>query len=204
MFYTARQLESLLKETGSVTLPYRARLTPLARDWARQQKIRIGYADVETTVSEGSKNPVSRPQQTQPPYLWWCDGPCGTAKAALLNAGCEANIEAMTILEGSSRVLSAIKHLSAEVAGNKASGGILIAKHAAVATVYANRCQSLRAIVGSSLPAVEAGIKELAANVLILEADQLTLREMKHLILRFAKAPRELTEVTQQELNELA
>jgi hypothetical protein len=199
MFYTARQLESLLKENGSIVLPYRARLTPLAKDWVRRQKVQIGYSDVEP--KNGSKS--AQQVQHQPLYLWWCDGPCGSAKAALMNAGREARLEAMAILEDSSRVLSAIRHLANEVKNGSVAGGILIVKRSAVAGVYANRCSSLRAIVGTSLPTVEAGISELAANVLILEADQLSLREMKHLILRFAKAPRELKESVVRELSEL-
>ena len=204
MFYTARQLESLLKENGSIVLPYRARLTPLAQDWLRQKKLSVGYADVEAKpLREGSKNPVLESPKNEPKYLWWCDGPCGSAKAALMNAGREATLEAMAILEDSTRVLSAIRHLASEVKSGNATGGVLVVKRSAVASVYANRCSSLRAIVGTSLPTVEAGINELAANVLILEADQLTLREMKHLILRFAKAPRELEESVVRELNDL-
>lgn len=202
MFYTARQLELLLKENGSIVLPYRARLTPLAKDWLRRKKVKVGYADV-TPFREGSKNPVSAPPKSEPKFLWWCDGPCGSAKAALMNAGREATLEAMAILEDSSRVLSAIRHLASEVKAGSVAGGVLIVKRSAVASVYANRCSALRAIVGTSLPTVEAGINELAANVLILEADQLTLNEMKHLILRFAKAPRELKESVERELNDL-
>jgi hypothetical protein len=204
MFYTARQLESLLKETGKIVLPYRARLTPLAQDWLRRTKISIGYSDAESPLREGSKNPaLEPPKKPEPKYLWWCDGPCGSAKAALMNASREANLEAMAILEDSSRVLSAIRHLASEVKENRVAGGVLIVKHSGVASVYANRCSSLRAIVGTTLPAMEAAINELAANVLILEADRLTLREMKHLILRFAKAPRELKESVVRELSEL-
>ena len=205
MFYTARQLESLLKETGKIVLPYGARLTPLGQDWVRKTKISIGYGDVEKKpLREGSKNPaLEPPKKAEPRYLWWCDGPCGSAKAALMNASREATLEPMAILEDSSRVLSAIRHLAGEVTENRVAGGVLIMKHSGVAGVYANRCSSLRAIVGTTLPAMEAAINELAANVLILEADQLTLREMKHLILRFAKAPRELRESVVRELNEL-
>ena len=203
MFYTARQLESLLKDTGTIVLPYRARLTPLAQDWVRKTKASVGYGDVEERpLREGSKNPASKtPKQAK--YLWWCDGPCGSAKAALMNASQEAKLEAMAILEDSSRVVSAIRHLSDEVDHGHAAGGILIVRHACAAGVYANRCRNLRAIVGTSLPTVETGIAELAANVLILEADQLSLREMKHLILRFAKAPRELRESVVRELKEM-
>jgi hypothetical protein len=51
MFVTVRQLEDLHKQNGAnghVTLPYRARLTPLASDWVRAKKVVLGYSDGET------------------------------------------------------------------------------------------------------------------------------------------------------------
>ncbi len=184
MFYTARQLESLLKETGAIVLPYRARLTPAAKDFVREKKIAVGYADVAGSMGrEGSKNPVS-------PYLWWCDGPCGIAKAALSNVALDTPLAPMVILSDSTRVKSAVDHLAREVTEKRAAGGILVAPHAVVATVIANRSKALRAIVGTSLAAVEAGIEQVAANVLILETDRQAIGEMRQLIRRFVTAKR--------------
>ena len=88
MIYTARQLEAMLNDAGGVVLPYRARLTPLAQDWARQKKVSIGYADVEAKkLTHGaSAAPAAPPKK---PFAWYCDGPCGTAKAAITMAGSE-------------------------------------------------------------------------------------------------------------------
>ncbi len=184
MFYTARQLESLLKESGTIVLPYRARLTPAARDFVREKKISVGYADLESPMGrEGSQNPVQ-------PYLWWCDGPCGIAKAAISSVASDSPLQPMVILADATRVKSAVDHLAREVAENKAAGAILVVKHAAVATVLANRSKPLRAIVGTSLAAVEAGIAEVAANVLIVETDRLSIGEMRQLIRRFVTAKR--------------
>ena len=50
MIVTARQLEDLHRlngANGQITLPYRARLTPLALDWVRAKKVALGYSDVE-------------------------------------------------------------------------------------------------------------------------------------------------------------
>ena len=88
MIFTARQLEDLHKAHGHVALPRGARLTPLAQDWLKSRKLAIVYTD----LSEGPKataspigNPTSaiRDPQLAGSYLWWCDGPCGMAKAAL-------------------------------------------------------------------------------------------------------------------------
>ena len=49
MIITARQLEDLHKShggNGRVTLPYRARLTPLAADFVRTRKLTLGYSDM--------------------------------------------------------------------------------------------------------------------------------------------------------------
>src|SRR2546423_14390191 len=105
MILTARQLEDLHKSTGGnghLTLPYRARLTPLACDWVKARKIVLGYSDVP---APGAANTIAAPpveplaashspdqqRKYEPasgpsgaaPYLWRCDGPCGPAKAAL-------------------------------------------------------------------------------------------------------------------------
>ena len=51
MIYTARQLQDLHKGNGQLILPYGARLTPLAADWARSKKLAIGYSNIETPRS---------------------------------------------------------------------------------------------------------------------------------------------------------
>ena len=93
MFFTARQLEDLHKSNGSnghVTLPYRARLSPLAQDWVRARKIALGYSDAVAPASKsapGANQPGAALSPAKPAtpgtVLWWCDGPCGPAKAAL-------------------------------------------------------------------------------------------------------------------------
>ena len=45
MIFTQRQLDQLLKLQGKIVLPYRARLSPAARDWVRHNKVAIGYDD---------------------------------------------------------------------------------------------------------------------------------------------------------------
>src|SRR5437773_12529759 len=109
MIFTARQLEDLHKTGGAnghVVLPYRARLTPLAADWVRAKKISIGYSDGEFQKSDApqivqpraaghtavvaappvvaANSPVSPGIAPPGGILWWCDGPCGPAKAALV------------------------------------------------------------------------------------------------------------------------
>src|ERR671915_69440 len=108
MIVTARQLEDLHRQSGGnghVVLPYRARLTPLAQDWVKSKRVALGYADVSKPGSGNSVTVASAAVAGAEPkkgacctkcahdagpccssaaaYLWWCDGPCGPAKAAL-------------------------------------------------------------------------------------------------------------------------
>ncbi len=199
MMFTARQLEGLLKTEGKIVLPYRARLTPLARDWVRHKKIVLGYAEV---VPAGTVKPQA--VKDAGTFLWWCDGPCGVAKAALSAASQESTLEPMTILEDATRVLSAVRHLAREVKEKRAAGAIFVTANTAAAGVYANRCPLLRAIVGTSLTQVEQAIDELSANVLIVEAGRHTLMQFKAMFTRFAKAPRRENAAREQELQELS
>src|SRR5688572_29115137 len=100
MILTQRQLEQLHNGNGQIVLPYRARLSPLAQDWVRSKKISIGYADV--TVNAAPKPGASSPLPAESPaqaarYVWWCDGPCGPAKAAITALSREASLGAMQV-----------------------------------------------------------------------------------------------------------
>src|SRR5439155_20999559 len=88
MFVTVRQLEDLHRQNGSnghVTLPYRARLTPLAQDWVRSKRVVLGYADGEVSPAKMPDDNAGKPASPggAGTVVWWCDGPCGPAKAAL-------------------------------------------------------------------------------------------------------------------------
>src|SRR5687768_18008267 len=101
MIYTARQLEDLWKANGSngqLVLPYRARLSPLAADWVKAKKVAVGYSDNGAPKPPATAQPLSAPQHAAPgAYLWWCDGACGTAKAALMGVGREASLSELAI-----------------------------------------------------------------------------------------------------------
>jgi hypothetical protein len=228
MIVTARQLEDLHKAGGAnghVTLPYRARLTPLAADWVRAKKIVLGYGDVENPANAGASVPVSGLAQQagcgctataseqkhachcETPtggFLWWCDGPSGPAKAALAAQAKESSLRPIDLPADAKRIVAVVKSLAADVKAGKAAGGVLMVQNAALATVYANRCPSLRAVLGTCLEAVEQGVQQVAANVLIIEHPFKTLQQMKNMLSRFVKAKRRLSEDAKRQLQELA
>src|SRR5881394_1925953 len=143
MIYTARQLEDLWKANGSngqVILPYRARLSPMASDWIKSKKINVGYSDDGTVKTDSPAKEKAAP--TPAPagaFLWWCDGPCGTAKAALSAQSRESSLGQIDILSEPTKLVSVIRSIAREVKSNQTPGAILMVNSAASALVYANR-----------------------------------------------------------------
>ena len=217
MIVTARQLEDLHKQNGAnghVTLPYRARLSPLAADWARAKKVVLGYSygEVKSDAPRagessgrvqhaGSAVPAGT---TAGATLWWCDGPCGPAKAALVAHEKESSLRAIDAPQDGKRVASVVKTLATEVKAGRAGSGVLMVKTGAAALLFANRCPSLRAVLGTCLDAVEQGVQQVAANVLVIEYPHQSLQQMKNMVGRFARARREPGEDVRRQLEELA
>ena len=208
MIYTARQLEDLWKANGSngqVVLPYRARLSPMGSDWIKSKRLTIGYSDDGASKIE---TPKQEPSAAAPvpagSFLWWCDGPCGTAKAALSAQARESSLGQIDIPSEPTKLVAVIRKIATEIKSGKAPGALLMTQSAASALVFANRCPSLRAIVGTCMETVEQGMSQVAANVLIIEYPHKTLQQIRNLIARFVKAKRDLSEETKRSLQELA
>jgi len=203
MILTQRQLEQLWKLNGKIVLPYRARLTPAAQDWIRHGKITIGYDEVKIDLTAPKATGVNPCVTLSGKYLWWSDGPDGVAKAAIGMSGREVKLESMSILEDASRAISAVRTLSQSVAASTATGGVMIVKNAGIATVLANKAPNLRAVVATTMAAVEESIASIAANVLIVERGQWPLNPLKNLLVRFCKLERKIDAVVETELKTL-
>ena len=213
MIFTARQLEDLHKSNGHIVLPYGARLTPLAVDWARGKKIAVGYGPDElvrssnTAKREGeapSREGEAPSEPSSTAFIWWCDGPCGAAKAAVGALAKESNLSAIDAPSDVKQLVPVIRKLAAAVKDGKTTGGLLLLQSASAATVLANRCKCLRAIVGTTLESLEAGIAQVAPNVLLVEYPNKSFSQMKNLLSRFVRAKRELTEDVKRQIEELA
>jgi ribose 5-phosphate isomerase RpiB len=205
MIFTARQLEDLHKSDGHVRLPIGARLTPLASDWVRRRKIEVLYDGQSSSVKSPSVETSSSATPTLAnATLWWCDGPCGPAKAALAAQASETNLQPMNVTAEPKHLVSAVKHLAGEIRGGRATSGVLLVQTGAAAMVYANRCPSLRAILGTCREAVQQGVEQLAANVLVIEYPYQTLQQVKNLLSLFFRARREPSDDVKRQLQELA
>jgi ribose 5-phosphate isomerase RpiB len=219
MIVTARQLEELHRASGSnghITLPYRARLSPLGSDWVRAKKIVVGYSDAQTTPSDGAPVAVGlvKPQAAHPAFsiaatgagamLWWCDGPCGPAKAAIIAHEKESSLKALDKPADAKQLVPVVKTIAAEVKSGRVQGAVLLVQNGALATIYANRCPSLRAVLGTCMEAVDQGVQQAAANVLIIEYPYKTLQQVRNMLSRFTRGKRSLPEDVQRQLQELA
>ncbi|HEX4056011.1 MAG TPA: RpiB/LacA/LacB family sugar-phosphate isomerase [Tepidisphaeraceae bacterium] len=203
MIVTARQLQDLQARDPSgdqIVLPYGARLTPLALDWAKSKRVKIGYGPAE--LAEAG-HPASAPLGLAS-LLWWCDGPCGSAKAALAAQARESNLAPIQLPNDAAHLVPAIKYLASQVKSQQASSGVLLVKSAAEAIVYANRCPAIRAVVGTCVESVDQGISAVAANVLVIEYVYKNFSQVRNLLTRFARATRNLSDETRRRLEELA
>ena len=222
MIYTARQLEQLHKASGHVTLPYNARLTPAAQDWMRARKLAIEYTDGESPLSvrpqggacskcSGPGNPAGQAgaihDETSPrgTFLWWCDGPCAAAKAAILAHARETFLVPVEVGSDPASTAAAVRHVAIEVKSARVAGAIFAVERGAAAMVMANRCTSLRAVLGTCLDSVDQAVRRIGANVLVLEHAHRTLTEMRNMIRRFTSAQsRDVPDEVERQLRELA
>ena len=212
MIVTARQLEELHKSNGHVRLPVGARLTPMASDWVKRRGVAIVYdgqaapaaaADAPQGAAAIHPSVIPNLPTAAGAWLWWCDGPCGAAKAAVAQQARETNLQPLPVTAEAKYLVAAIKHLAGEVKAERAVGGVLLVQSGAAAVVYANRCPSLRAILGTCRDAVQQGIELVGANVLVMETPHLTLQQARNVLSLFVRMRREPSADVKRMLQEL-
>ena len=116
----------------------------------------------------------------------------------------ESSLNELGIANDANQLVPAIKRIADGIKSDKTSGAILLVNTGAEAIVYANRCPSLRAILGTCIDAVEQGIQQVAANVLVIEHPYKTLSQVKNLIGRFVRGKRDLSDAVRARLKELS
>jgi ribose 5-phosphate isomerase RpiB len=211
MIVTVRQLEDLHKAggvNGEVRLPVGARLTPLAQDWLRSRRLGVQYADSSALPPAPGPAPACPEPAAAAPaidqVLWWCDGPCGQAKAAITALAREINLHPMVVRAEPKQLVQAIRMLATQIGGGQASAGVLVVQAGASATVLANRCSSLRAILGTCRQSVEQGLNDVAANVLIIEHPYQTLMQVRNMLSLFLSRRSGLSEAVAAQIRELS
>ena len=147
---------------GVALLSPDARLSPLANDLARQRPGKVRRAAHQATPATGSSG-----ASQNLPWAWWIDGACPVVQQVTSDRATKLRPLVHNRTPGS--LAAVVRELAAAIKGRQVAGGLLFVRSAARAVCLANRCASIRAIVGTSGEAVEQGITELGANVLIIE-----------------------------------
>ena len=181
---------------GAIRLAKGAILTPLAQDYIKDKNLNV-MTDEQAVMGKVHYGPGP----TNTPTFWWIEGRCPSVAKVIeaLRPNTLASRE-----QGSPESLrNVVKELAGLVKSKKVTGGLLFVNSAARASVYANRCHSLRAVVGTSDKAVSDGIEHLGANTLIIEYPLLGFKSMMALIKPFIESMHQAPAAVQKELNEL-
>ena len=192
---TAEQLQKAMKASadGIATLAPDARLTPLAQDLAREQAEKIRRAEVPGTGHSAAV--------TERPWLWWADGFCPAVQE--MTGEMRGRVEAMSAERSARGLLRVLGELNRRVQEGRVSGGLLFVQSSVLAACYANRCRALRAVVGMSEEAVERGVRELGANVLIVEYPRVSPQAMRQMVQRMVQSDPKAPGPLQRDLREL-
>src|SRR5690606_17596132 len=138
------------------------------------------------------------------PLRWWCRRPPGKEKAPAPTVPHRAPVEEMPLCPHAGQDAAAAPGIAGSVNKSAAAGGGIAVAAGAAALLLGDRGPQLRAVLGTSLEAVEAGIEQIAANVLVLEHPRLTLMQARNMLQRFARAKRQLSEDMKRQLQVMA
>jgi hypothetical protein len=193
---TANQLEAAMKAApnGVAVLAIDARLTPLANDIARQHVGRIRRLDAQAAGS-------IQVDTAGLPWLWWIDGSCPVVQEVTAQRRDRLRQSGAGITPAA--LSNVVRELAGAIKTRRIAGGILFVHNAARATCLANRCPSIRAVVATCGEAVEQGITELGANVLIVEYPHHGLRSISAMVDRLMQQPPKPPPAVERDLADL-
>lgn len=132
-------------------------------------------------------------------WLWWMDGRCATVEKLMG----QMRGKLSPVGGGAKQLVGAIRSLAKQVAHGGAAGGVLFVQSGALAGCFANRCASLRAVVGTCGEAAMQGVNLLGANVLIVEYPHHGVESMRGMIEDFVGAERGRLDGVARQLEEL-
>ncbi|NBC10703.1 MAG: hypothetical protein GVY24_03085 [Planctomycetes bacterium] len=189
---TARQIRD--SGLSTVRLAPGAQLTPLAADHVRSAAL---------TVERAAESPANGPARAGAAgWLWWIDGHCDAVRQ--LAGHWPQRLSPLAPLGHDSALADVVRRAARSVSAHRHAGAILFVHSAARAACYANRCPSLRAVVGTCGEAVQQGIDLLAANVLIIEYPHHGAKSMRTIVEQFIGTGRPPRPHVDRQLRELA
>ena len=194
---TANQLQDAMNASpdGVVLLAPDARLSPLGNDLARQFPERVRRA------SPVGGNPARAGEAADLPWLWWLDGHSDVVNR--LTAARGRVIRPMTTVGRAGALTQVVRELAEQLKRKRIAGGVLFVPSAAVAMAYANRCASIRAVVGTGEQTLDEGVGQLGANVLIIEYPHHGERPMAAMVDRMLEQTPKASPQIQRDLADL-
>lgn len=158
-----------------VTVRHDAVLTPSAREWLRDHKVRVHRATAAATTSGAAA--------TAPAFLVAaCDLPSRPAGQAAALVRAVPNGQHLP-----SAGLTAIVDAFAEGASRSGSRGMLLSSRPAAAALIANRKRAVRAVAASSVAEALAVALECRATLLVVDPRRFSTGGLQRLAIEFAK-----------------
>ena len=199
---TASRLQEAMDAAGDgvAVLAPDARLSPLANDLARQhgrRVRRISAADLKA----GAEGADGASPAASGPWLYWIMRTCPVADKIIAER--RHALTPMAVSRDAGALPQVMRDLAGAIKSGTTPGGILFVPSAARAMCYANRCPSIRAVVGTCDKAVEQGIDELGANVLVIEYPHHGPASMAASVDRMIMQPPRVSPQVLRELSEL-
>jgi hypothetical protein len=195
---TAEQLERAVASSsnGVALLAHDARLTPLANDFVREHPKKMLRLDPTHPRPE-----FAIPVQGQLPWIWWADGFCSAVQD--ITARLRDRIQPSAAPRDAAGLAQIVQDLAASIRTRRAQGGVLFVRNAALALCYTNRCAALRAVIGTCDEAVDQGITELGANVMVIEYPHVGPKKMESMVQRMLRQSPNVPAHVQRQLTEL-
>lgn len=172
---TAQTLEDWLRAGRVIELPRDALITPAARDWIKEHDAPVTWCDAgpaSGVVPGGAQIVIDLTVPMLRSVLATLERTLGT-------------VETIDPSAKAGGVIPAVQALCTNVKGGQASRGVIFCDDGALAVCIANKCAGVRAALATSVPAVEQAVRQLAINVLVLEASQQTMHQVRQMVQRF-------------------
>jgi ribose 5-phosphate isomerase RpiB len=216
VFITAQTLRQRLNATAGakvVELAWNEVLTPNALDYVQQVRLDVRRsarpapepASTATEPAESHPRPplaasqgaVPRPESedTQNRADTLSDSPIGLVvsrpdgKVAAVLASIEREGIALVPFAQTDCPVRNLTALCEAIGAGRFSRGVVIAAHAAGAMVLAGKCRGVRPVQATRASSVEAGLRQFAANLLVVEHAFSTFHEIRAMVRLFAAAP---------------
>lgn len=207
-FVTAAQVDAapgdrLLLEAG-------AKLTPLAEDRVRERGMSVrrasrlaGRRDGSGEARRGGSGAGPGAWSGEGEWLWWSDERCPEVKGAVDGLDGWRLTPVSASSRGPEAIAAVVRAVAERVGSRRAAGAVLFVRGGAAATCLANRSRALRAILGPCPASVERGVRDMAANVLIVEHGFHDRHRMASIVRRFLETPRPAPPVIERRLREV-